>query len=364
MNNLESALRDQFPNYHPVITSRGISALYLALSAIRSRYGPGEVIVSASVCPSVAMAVIYSGLVPVFCDVDIDTFCLSCDSIASRLSENTRAIIVVYLFGKAIDIEAICEMASRKGILVIEDLAHAIGGTWNNKALGCFGDFSVISFNDIKVLSGAAGALTVRNEEFISTITTIKSKLPPPLGELERKELASSFRNLTHGLFDALRSRGANEAIAFFSKLSEYYKRLFICNSGVLANDSIRHCVEAVVKLPLERQRRHENYKLYATYLDEKVEFIRFSESEICWRLPVMLKNHSDQLLVINRIRKMNRLVSNHYFPASLLFGDNTLPRAREIGLRAVNFWVDGMSTPEDIEAICHVVNTISGTDI
>jgi dTDP-4-amino-4,6-dideoxygalactose transaminase len=77
IDTLIEELEGMFPGYHGVVTSRGTSALYLALLAIRLSRGPGEVIVPAAVCPSVPLAVIYAGLTPWFCDVELDIYCLS-----------------------------------------------------------------------------------------------------------------------------------------------------------------------------------------------------------------------------------------------------------------------------------------------
>jgi hypothetical protein len=79
----------------------------------------------------------------------------------------------------------------------------------------------------------------------------------------------------------------------------------------------------------------------------------------MCWRLPILLDNHQQQVALVEKIRNRGMLISNHYFPTSYLFGDAGPAGAREIGLRAVNFWVDEKAKPEQIPMICEEVNAI-----
>ena len=108
-----------------------------------------------------------------------------------------------------------------------------------------------------------------------------------------------------------------------------------------------------------EVSKRNKIYKIYESSLKETIQYVRFYSHEMCWRLPILLENHTQQIELIERIRSRRILISNHYFPASYLFGDSRPVNARKIGICAVNFWVDGKTESEEIIYICQEVNRI-----
>lgn len=355
---LVDALAGMFPGYHAVVTSRGTSALYLALLAIRLSRGPGEVIVPAAVCPSVPLAVMYAGLTPRFCDVELDTWCLSKRTLAPCLSEATRAVIVVYLFGKTPDIRGLTELSHSKGAMVIEDLALSIGGAYDGILLGSFGDCAILSFSDAKIIHGAAGALLVRDSGLRQIIEEMHPLLPPPSSAWESWELGTSFNQLTHGLYNLMRAWNLHSATTCLTQLGEYYKGLFLFQKQ-FSHEEIVDLVENLQRLPDQREGRRRIYQIYQSHLRESVNYVRFSPNEMCWRLPILLDSHQQQVKLIEKFRRRGMLISNHYFPVSHLFGDARPACARAIGLRAVNFWVDDQAKPEQIPMICEEVHAI-----
>ena len=132
------------------------SALFLALLA--EGIGPGdEVIVPSLTWCATANAALYLGATPVFCDVDIQSMCVTPESIAARLSPRTRAVIVVHYGGYAIDVEAL-RNAMPKDVAIVEDAAHAFGAKFDNgKRVGSSGNSVCFSFYANKNLSTADG---------------------------------------------------------------------------------------------------------------------------------------------------------------------------------------------------------------
>ena len=356
MNSLERSLQGLFPDRVPIATSRGTTALYLVLAAVRQRYGRGEVIFPATVCPSIPLAAVYAGMTPKFCDVDLTTFGMTEDSLQRCLSDNTRAIVMVYIFGKAIDPMPIMSLARDAGACVVEDLAQVIGGKYDGKLLGTAGDFTILSFNDTKVLSGKAGAILVREESWVEEIGALSGELPPQPAEALDRELALGFRNLTHGFFDTLRFHAITRPVGCFPEQAPHFRDHFVHRVERSDDDWTRE-IAALASLTDEKDERYEKYLGFQQNLSEKVPYVRFDQDETCWRLPVLMKNHIDQLEVMSRLRSEGTLVSNHYFPASYLFGDDSTTNAREIGLLALNFWVDRKTDHEQIKRICDEVN-------
>jgi dTDP-4-amino-4,6-dideoxygalactose transaminase len=133
--------------------ANGTDALVLALRAID--VGPGdEVIVPAFTFAATAEAVALVGATPVFADIEADTFAIDPRSAASLIGKQTRAILLVHLFGQCARMEPLRELAERAGLKLVEDAAQAIGATWRGKPAGTLGHVAGFSFYPTKNLGG------------------------------------------------------------------------------------------------------------------------------------------------------------------------------------------------------------------
>lgn len=151
---------------HAVSCSNGTTALTLALRALG--VGPGDEVVTVSwTFFATAEAVAAVGATPVFVDVLPDTYCMDPAKIEAALTERTRAILPVHFYGHAADMDAICAVAQKHGLLVVEDCAQAMGTEYCGKQVGTFGDAGCFSFFPTKNLgaAGDAGAVVTNREE-------------------------------------------------------------------------------------------------------------------------------------------------------------------------------------------------------
>ena len=141
----------------------GTDALKLSLLAAGIRPGDEVITVATTAIPT-AVAICSIGAVPVFCDVDPDTWLLNPALIESYITERTRAIIPVHLYGSACEMGAILAVAKQYRLAVIEDVAQATGAMWNGQQCGTIGDFGAFSFYPSKNLGacGDGGAIFVR----------------------------------------------------------------------------------------------------------------------------------------------------------------------------------------------------------
>lgn len=142
----------------------GLDALMLALKAMG--VGPGdEVIVPADTFIATALAVTYVGADLVLVDPDLRTFNMDPGLIEDRITDKTRAIIPVHLYGQSCDMERILDIAHRAGLYVLEDCAQAHGAGYKGKRVGTFGDAAAFSFYPGKNLGalGDAGACVTSN---------------------------------------------------------------------------------------------------------------------------------------------------------------------------------------------------------
>jgi dTDP-4-amino-4,6-dideoxygalactose transaminase len=145
---------------HAVGVANGTDALQLTLMALG--IGPGdEVIVPANTFIATAEAVVLSGATPRFVDVDPHTLLITPETVEASITDETRALIVVHLYGQLADMDALRALTDRAGIMLIEDAAQAHGGTWQGYRAGSFGVAGCFSFYPGKNLGafGDAGAV-------------------------------------------------------------------------------------------------------------------------------------------------------------------------------------------------------------
>ena len=158
-----------------VTCASGSDALLLALWALN--IGPGdEVITTAFTFFATAGAVSRLGATPVFVDVDPATLNIDPAAIAAAITERTRAILPVHIFGLPADMDAIGAVAEERGIPVIEDAAQSIGATWRGRQTGTLGDFGCFSFFPSKNLGcwGDGGLVTTMNDELREVVKQLR----------------------------------------------------------------------------------------------------------------------------------------------------------------------------------------------
>jgi len=143
----------------------GRAALRAVAHALELRPGD-EVIVPAFTCQSVINAFRYAGAEPCYADIEAGGFGLDVDAVRTAITRSTRAILVQHTFGLVgRDHEAVLALAAERGLLVIEDCAHALGATWQGKKMGTFGDAAIFSFERGKVLTTVHGGMAVVHGE-------------------------------------------------------------------------------------------------------------------------------------------------------------------------------------------------------
>lgn len=158
---------------HAIAVSNCTTALHLALVA--AGVGPGdEVLVPAFTWVSTANAAVYCGAIPIFVDIDINTFNIDPAQIKSKLSSKTKAIIPVHLFGLCADMDAIKSQLS--GIKIIEDGACAAGAKYKGTPAGGLGDLACFSFHPRKsVTTGEGGMLTTQDDELAALLNKLRN---------------------------------------------------------------------------------------------------------------------------------------------------------------------------------------------
>jgi dTDP-4-amino-4,6-dideoxygalactose transaminase len=151
-----------------VAVANGTDALVVALRALGLRPGD-EVIVPAFSFFATAECVVLAGGVPVFCDIDPETFNLDPDDCAARVSERTVGVVGVHLYGRPFDFGRLREVVAARGLWLVEDAAQAHGARWRGRRVGTLGELAAWSFYPTKNLGafGDGGALSGMDEELL-----------------------------------------------------------------------------------------------------------------------------------------------------------------------------------------------------
>ena len=147
--------------------ANGLDALMISLKTLDIGVGD-EVIVPSNTYIATALAVTYVGATPVFVEPDINYFNINPDLIEEKITNKTKAIIPVHLYGQSADMAKICEIAKKHNLYIIEDCAQAHGAKYKNKTVGIFSDLAGFSFYPGKNLGalGDAGAIVTNDENY------------------------------------------------------------------------------------------------------------------------------------------------------------------------------------------------------
>lgn len=155
-------------------TGNGLDALTLALRALDIKAGD-EVIVPSNTYIATALAVSHTSALPVFAEPDLRTYNIDPEQIADKVTERTKAIMPVHLYGQPCDMQPIMEIARKYGLYVIEDCAQAHGAAYKGQAVGSFGDAAGFSFYPSKNLGalGDAGAVVTNHKELADAVRAL-----------------------------------------------------------------------------------------------------------------------------------------------------------------------------------------------
>jgi len=165
---LEKAWATAYGAKHAVSSNSATSCLYSALAAFQ--IGPGdEVIVTPLTMSATVTAIVFNHAVPVFVDVEEDTFNLDPAKLEAAITPRTRAIMVVHLFGHPADMSSIMDIARRHGLRVVEDNAQSIEARIGGKLAGTFGDIGVFSLNRHKLIQAGEGGISITDDDELAT---------------------------------------------------------------------------------------------------------------------------------------------------------------------------------------------------
>ena len=159
----ESSFAQRFGVAHAVAVNSATTGLETALAAVGVQPGD-EVIVSPYTMSASAACVVSRNAIPVFADVEPDTFGLDPRSVEERITSRTSAIVVVHLFGHPARLDELLELAKRHSLAVVEDAAQSIGAEWRGRLTGTIGAAGVMSLNRHKIVQCGEGGVVLTDD--------------------------------------------------------------------------------------------------------------------------------------------------------------------------------------------------------
>lgn len=152
---------------HAVTVTSGTTALHLSLAALGIGKGD-EVILPDFTIVSCMNAVLYAGAIPVFVDIDPETYCMNPSLIEAAVTEKTVAVMPVHIYGHSCDMDPILSIAQKRNLLVIEDAAEVHGAEYKGRKCGSMGTVSAFSFYGNKIITTGEGGMVCTDDDLIA----------------------------------------------------------------------------------------------------------------------------------------------------------------------------------------------------
>jgi dTDP-4-amino-4,6-dideoxygalactose transaminase len=331
----EKAFAEYLGGGYAVAVSNGTAALHLALTCLGLKEGE-EVILPSLTFVATANAILYVGVKPVFADITgMDDLNISPREIEKRVTEKTKAIIVMHYGGYPCDMESVMAIAKRYRLHVIEDAAHAPGAEYGERKCGMIGEMGCFSFFSNKnLVTGEGGMVVTRNKEWAGRL---------------RKMRSHGMASLSWDKFRGHLPAYDVESLGYNYRITEIQSALGLSQ---------------LKKLGRNRKRREKLVLAYQKGLKDvrgiSIPFLG-SEGQPSYHLfPILVDSESSRDRLMEKLRKLRIQTSIHYPPVHLFslyrkqFGhkEGLLPKTEEASRREVTLPLHPRMNVEDVKWI------------
>jgi perosamine synthetase len=325
LDQFEAMLADYCDVSDAVVTNNGTTALHLALVAAGIQ-ADDEVILPTLTYIATANAVRYCGAIPVFVDSEPDYLNVDVNQIESAITNRTKAILTVPLYGHPVDMDPILDIAERHGLMVIEDSAEALGACYKNQKVGSLAKSSTFSFFGNKLITtGEGGAIVTNDPELAKYMRFLRGQGVDPDRRYWHPEIGFNYR---------MTNIAAAIGVAQMEKIAYHLQRR-----------------KRVAQWYFER------FKDYQDLL--QLPYSASWAEHSYWMFTVLLQPNVD----VNRDEWMEAMASDnietrpvfypaHWMPAYKQFG-GSFPVADSCSARGVNLPTHGNLTEADVDYVC-----------
>ena len=323
------ALEDAFARLvgvrHAIATSSGTTALHLAMLA--HNLGPGdEVITTPFTFIASVNSIMYTGAKPVFADIEETTFNIDPAKLEAAITPRTRAVMPVHLYGQPCDMDEICSVARRHGLVVLEDAAQAVGATYHDRQVGSFGTAIFSLYATKNIMSGEGGVITTDDD-----------------GVADRARL---LRNL------GMRDRYRYETIGYNFRLTDVMAAI-----GVV---QFQRLGEAT------RIRRSNAATLSAALKNVTIPVVKEGREHVWHQYTVRLEKGTDRAAVVKQLQEAGigtgvfYPLGAHRFPhIREVIGDVEMPITDRVAETVLSLPVHPLLSAGDLERIVAAVNRL-----
>jgi len=326
---------------YAVAISSGTAALHAACAVAGISQGD-EAITTPITFAATANCVVYCGGKPVFADIEEDTLNIDPKEIRNRLSVKTKAILPLDFAGHPADLDEIKAIAEERGLLVIEDAAHALGAEYKGRRIGSLSDMTILSFHPVKhITTGEGGMILTDSKEFYEKLKifrhhgVVKDSLDRGSWYYEIRDLGYNFR-----ITDFQCALGLSQ----LNKLDYFIRR----RREIAARYNEAFAEMAEIVTPVEQENVKAVYHIYVIQL--QLERLKASRKEI-----------------FEALRAENIGVNVHYIPLHLhpyyqtKFGykPGDYPMAERYYERAITLPIFPKMSDEDVEGVIKAVNKV-----
>lgn len=317
---------------HAIACSNGTTALHLALLAHGVELGD-EVIVPTLTFVATANAVTYCGAVPVFVDIEADTWNMDIRAIEQKITSRTKGIIAVHLYGHPADMDPIMELAHKYDLFVIEDAAEAIGAQYKGRMAGALGHTATFSLFGNKVITTGEGGIVTTNNEAIA----------------EKIRL--------------LRGQGIDKNKKYWHPVIGYNYRMTNIQAAIGCAQLEK--VEWHIRERIRVAMHYYDYLKHDSRLTLPVQ--RIWAKNVFWMFSIVLNGYSEQQRdhVMQQLKEQGIETRPFFYPMHILppYRDGQLyeeyPIANRIASQGMNLPSHGELTKQDIQYICQSLQDI-----
>ena len=325
---LQAELEKYLDVPHVTLFTNGHLALESAISAMDLPEG-SEVITTPFTFASTTNAIIRSGFVPVFCDINENDYTIDASKIEALITEKTAAIVPVHVYGNICDVIAIERIAKKHGLKVVYDAAHAFGTSYKGVSTACFGDASMFSFHATKVFHTIeGGAVCCKDSSLVNKL------------EISKNFGMESPENFV--------SPGGN------AKMSEFQAAMGLCNLRILDSEISKR--KAAVEHYTKRLSDIEGITLCREQTGVKRNYAYF---------PVVFSGSFDRNKIFERLKSNGIIARKYFYPLTNGFGylkglpssgEDKTPVARYIADRVLTLPLYAGLENSDIDRICDII--------
>lgn len=308
---------------HVIPVANGLDALRLIVKAYG--FGPGdEIIVPANTYIATILAVSDNGCTPVLVEPDIATYNINPDLIEAAITPRTKAIMVVHLYGQAVEMEKIRILAEKYNLKIIEDAAQAHGATWQGRKTGNLGDAAGFSFYPGKNLGalGDAGAVTTNDDELAAKIEALRN-----YGSKVK------YQNLYQGLnsrMDELQAAVLDAKLPLLDKDNNRRREI--------ADYYLKNITNPKIILPQVKNREGHVFHVFVVRTEERERFQNY------------LSENGIQTVI-------HYPVPPHKQPAYKELNNLNLPITEKIHREIISLPISQVMTDEEIQQVTKIVN-------